>query len=448
VTGEVYWNSGDDPQPACDRMCTRFISANGCGRNGGTVARKRISVAVITATLVLGGGYATARPDAAPADALVSGTVTGRNWVGSWAASPSGAATRRGYPNYTFRNVVHLSLGGSRIRVRFSNTFSNRPVHLVATVALPRAAGSADAQAGSVRTLLFSGRRMVTIPARAQVLSDPVALTVPADSDLFVTSYTPRPSGPVTLHRGANQTSFLATRGDHSADVSGVAFGRRTPSWHYVSGVDVEATSEARSIVALGDSITDGAGSGLNRNQRWPDVLADRLAARPSGPPLAVLNAGINGNRVLRDSTASGPRALSRLARDVFSAPGLRTMILLEGVNDLKQQPRADNSAALIGGLRSAAAQARLRGVRVVCGTITPFEGWRAYDSLGEQIRQKVNAFIRTGGVFDAVVDFDAVLRDPDRVTRLLPRYDSGDHLHPSAAGLRAMAEAIDLSTL
>ncbi len=402
----------------------------------------------MTATLLIGGGYAMALPNAAPADALLSGSQVGKNWVGSWSASPSGGVSRRGYPNHTFRNVVHLSIGGSRIRVRLSNTFGNTPVHITATVALPKTSGTADAMPGSMRTLTFSGRRLITIPARAQVLSDPVTLPVRADSDLFVTTYTPRPSGPVTIHRGANQTSFLTTRGDHSAEVRGAAFARRTTVWHYVSGVDVDATPGTRSVVALGDSITDGYKSGIDRNARWPDLLSDRLAERESGPRLAVLNAGISGNRLTRDSTGAGPRALNRLARDVFSAPGLRTVIVLEGVNDIKQVPRSDNSAELIAALRSVAAQARIRGVRVVCGTILPFQGWRGYDALGERIRQRVNAFIRTTDVFDALVDFDAVVRDPQRPTRLLARYDSGDHLHPSAAGLRAMAEAIDLSAL
>ena len=410
---------------------------------------RRFKSPVIAVTLVLGGVYAAALPNPAPADLATGNPGSGgKNWVATWGASPSGTVTSRGFRDITFRNVIHTSLGGSRVRVRFTNAFGTVPVQLAATVGLPRSAGSAEAVLGSVRRLTFGRRPAVVIPPRSQALSDPVTLTVPADADLFVTTYTPRPSGPVTYHRGAQQTSFIATGGDHSADLSGFAFTRRTTSWHYLTGVDVDAADDARAVVALGDSITDGAGSGVNRNARWPDVLADRLAARGYGPPLAVVNAGINGNRVLSDSAQAGPRSLARLDRDVFATPGLRTVVVLQGVNDLKQRPRLDNSAALIAGLKQIAAQARARGVRIVCGTITPYRGWGAFDPLGERIRQRVNAFIRTGGPFDAVIDFDAVVRDPGRPARLMPAYDSGDHLHPSAPGLRAMAEAIDLSVL
>jgi lysophospholipase L1-like esterase len=420
------------------------------GRNGGALAWKRLATPVIAATLLLGGVYAAALPDPAPAESLASGVAgqTEKNWVGTWAASPSGTVTRSGFRDYTFRNVLHTSLGGSRARVRLSNTFSGSPVEVRATLGLPRTAGSADAATGTLRRLTFGGRAFVVIPPRSQVLSDPVDLAIPADSDVFVSTYTPRSSGPVTSHRAAHQTSFFTIGGDHSADVTGFAFRRRTTSWHYVTGLDVDAAGDARAVVALGDSITDGAGSGRDRNARWPDVLADRLAHRPIGAPMAVLNAGINGNRVLLDSPASGPRSLARLDRDVFAAPGVRTVVVLEGVNDLKQQPRVDNTRQLIAGLEQIARQARTRGIRVVCGTITPYRGWPAYDALGERIRQKVNAFIRTGAAFDAIVDFDLVVRDPERPARLAAAYDSGDHLHPNAAGLRAMAEAIDLTVL
>jgi lysophospholipase L1-like esterase len=404
---------------------------------------------VVVVTLLLGGVYAAALPDAAPAGMLAIGTQPeGPSWVATWGTGPSGTAGRRGYPNTTFRQVIHTSLGGSRVRVWLSNALGPTPVALRATVALPRTPGSAEAVAGTVKPLTFGGGPVAVIPPRGQLLSDPVEFAVPADADLFVSVYTVRSSGPVTIHRGAQQTSFVAVGGDHTDAVSGFPFTRKVTAWHYVTGVDVDAGEDAKTIVALGDSITDGAGSGPDRNARWPDVLADRLAARESGPPLAVVNAGINGNRLLRDHPQAGVRSLARLDRDVFSRPGVRTVILLQGVNDLKQQPRGDNTAAIVAGLKQVSSQARARGIRVVCGTILPYRGWYAYDALGERIRQRVNAFIRAGGAFDGMVDFDAAVRDPRRPTQLLPAYDSGDHLHPNAAGMRAMADSIDLSLL
>lgn len=417
--------------------------------------------ALATSIMVaLGWVYAASLPDTSTAEA-VAGVVPERppvvappveeqaGWVGTWGASPSGWIKGRSHAGYTFRNVVHTSLGGRRLRVRLSNAYSTVPVQLTAAVALPASSGShsPQAEAGTVRQLTFGGRPLGVVPARGQLVSDPVDLEVPADGDLFVSVHTPRRSGPVTYHHAAQQTSFFATAGDHSADVSALAFQRRTSSWYYVTGVEVEAPG-ARTIVAVGDSITDGAGSGRDRNMRWPDVLADRLAAQPSGSPLAVVNAGINGNRLLTDSTHSGVRTLYRLDRDVFGVAGVQTVFVLIGVNDLKQEPRTDNARKIIAGLERIAAEARARNLRVVGATILPYRGWPRWDRLGEQIRQDVNRALRSSTVFDAVVDFDAVVRDPDRPTRLARQYDSGDHLHPNAAGMRAMAGAIDLSQL
>jgi lysophospholipase L1-like esterase len=408
------------------------------------MARRVVPASLVVAGLVVAAAYGLAPAGVGPAEAQRPVPRDAQGWVGTWATSPSGTVTARGYPRHTFRQVVHVSLGGNRVRVRFSNAFSAAPVQLTATVALPAAPGSAAARPGTVRRLTFDGRPLAVLPPRGELLSDPATLTVPADGDLFVTTYTPRPSGPVTYHGNAYQTSFFATGADHSADVSDFAFRRRTTSWFYVTGVDVDAADGARAIVALGDSITDGVASGRDRNARWPDVLADRL----TGEPTAVVNAGIGGNRLLNHSPIAGPSALSRLNRDVFSVPGVRTLLVLEGVNDLKQRPRADNARQLIDGLEEVARQARARGIRVICATITPYRGWPHWDPLGERIRQEVNAFIRTGDAFDAVVDFDAVVRDPSDPARLAPAYDSGDHLHPNAAGLSAMADAIDLDVL
>ncbi len=422
------------------------------------MAWKGFAAAAVSAMLVLSGVYAASLPDTSTAEA-VAGVVPERapviappveeqtGWVGTWGASPSGSVTSRGYPGYTFRNVVHTSLGGNQVRVRLSNAYSRVPVQLTASVALPASPRSPEAAAGTVRQLTFGGRPIAVVPARGQLLSDPADLVIPADGDLFVTVHTPRPSGPVTFHYAAQQTSFFATASDHSMDVSGLAFRRRTSSWYYVTGVEVQAEG-ARTIVAVGDSITDGAGSGRDRNMRWPDVLADRLAAQATDDPLAMVNAGINGNRLLTDSTNAGLRALHRLDRDVFAVAGVQTVFVLVGVNDLKQEPRSDNARQILAGLEWIAREARARNVRVVGATILPYRGYHQWDLLGERIRQDVNRELRSGTVFDAVFDFDAAVRDPARPTRLARRYDSGDHLHPNAAGMQAMATSIDLAQL
>lgn len=368
-------------------------------------------------------------------------------WVGTWAASPGAgvAGTDNGYPNFSIRNVVHTSVGGSKARVRLSNTFGKTPLTLGhVTIAVARSGTSPAAKPGTMRTVTFGGQRATVVPAAAEVLSDPVNLAVPRDSDLLVTTYTPTPSGPVTYHSLATQTSFFTRDGDFADQESGAAFTEQTGVWHYVSGVDVQSTAPG-SVAILGDSITDGAGSTVNANNRWPDLLSDRLRGR-----LGVLNAGISGNRLLLDvpGSAFGRNALARLADDVLSQGDVRTLIVLEGVNDIQQTPHQTDPAMIISAYRQVIAQAKARGIRVIGATILPFKGWRAWDETLEATRVAVNDFIRDGHEFDAVIDFDRVMRDPADPQRLLAAYDSGDHLHPGDAGYRAMAAAVDLSLL
>jgi lysophospholipase L1-like esterase len=368
-------------------------------------------------------------------------------WVGTWAASPGAgvANTDNGYPNFSIRNIVHTSVGGSKARVRLSNTFGKTPLTLGhVTIAVAQSGTSPAAKPGTMRTVTFGGQRSTVVPAAAEVLSDPVNLTVPRDSDLLVTTYTPTPSGPVTYHSLATQTSFFTRDGDFADQESGAAFTEQTNVWHYVSGVDVRSTAPG-SVAILGDSITDGAGSTVNANNRWPDLLSDRLHGR-----LGVLNAGISGNRLLLDvpGSAFGRNALARLADDVLSQGDVRTLIVLEGINDIQQTPHQTDPAMIISAYRQVIAQAKARGVRVIGATILPFKGWRVWDETLEATRVAVNDFIRNGHEFDAVIDFDKVMRDPADPQRLLAAYDSGDHLHPGDAGYRAMAAAVDLSLL
>jgi lysophospholipase L1-like esterase len=372
------------------------------------------------------------------------------SWVGTWSAAANGGVSSTGYAGYTIRNLVHTSLGGARIRVKLSNAFGTAPVLFAhTTVGLQRLPGSAAIAPGTLRDVTFGGSDSVTVPAGAELSSDPVDLPLGDDADLFVTTFTPDPSGPVTYHSLGVTTSYYSTDGtDHAGDLAADGLPLTTQAWHYVTEVDVEpASAQAGSVVTLGDSITDGYASTPGADRRWPDRLAARLHSA-DGPAhgFGVLNAGISGNRVLLDG--AGVRATARLDRDVLQRAGARTLIVLEGINDIQQTPHQLDPNQIIAGLHDIADRAHAAGLRVLGGTILPFEGWNTYDAGEEAARQGVNDWIRGSGVFDAVVDFDAAVRDPADPHRMLPRYDSGDHLHPGDAGYQAMADAVDLAAL
>jgi lysophospholipase L1-like esterase len=377
------------------------------------------------------------------------------DWETAWATAPAAAVAgvEQGYAGYTIRNVVHPTAGGDRVRIRLSNRFGTAPVlfgHV--TVALAAGHPSDGTAALPVRDVLFDGRTQFTVPAGAEAISDPVALRVPKDRDLLVTTWTPEPSGTVTYHPAAMQTSVFS-RGpqDHAGDVSAAAFTETTTVWHYISGVDV--TGPPGTVVALGDSITDGVASTPGANRRWTDYLATRLTHSPV-PDYAVANSGISGNRVLLDSgypnytifATAGRSAQWRLPQDVLDRSGVRSVIIFEGVNDIQQAPPEPDPQAIIAGLAQIAAQARARGLRVVGATIMPFEGWRTWTPSMEAERLAVNDWIRRS--FPAVADFDLVTRDPASPSRIAPAFDSGDHLHPNDAGDLAMANAVPLSGL
>ncbi|RJQ87832.1 SGNH/GDSL hydrolase family protein [Amycolatopsis panacis] len=368
-------------------------------------------------------------------------------WTGTWSASPgTGVAdTPGGYPDYSIRNVVHTSAGGAKARVRLSNRFGTAPLifgHV--TVAVAAAPGSPRAASGTVRSLTFGGQRSVVVPAGADVLSDPAAVRVPADADLLVTTFVPAKSGPVTYHAAAEQTSFFTRDGDFTAEESGASFTEKTGAWHYVTEVDVQGAA-AGAVVTLGDSITDGTGSTPGTDHRWPDLLSDRLHGR-----YGVLNAGIGGNRMLLDVPGSpyGPNALARFDHDVLAATGVRTLIILEGINDIQQQPNQTDPQLLISAQRQLIARAKAHGIRVLGATLVPFKGWAAYNETLENTRETLNRFIRTGGAYDGVIDFDAAIRNPADPHAMLPAYDAGDHLHPNDAGYRRMADSVNLGLL
>jgi lysophospholipase L1-like esterase len=297
-----------------------------------------------------------------------------------------------------------------------------------------------------MHNLTFGGSSTTTIAANAESVSDPVALPVRAGTTLLVTTYVSAPAGLTTYHQDAQQVSFFTTSGDHSADVSGAAYTNQTQSWYYIDEVDVRSTGAPASVVALGDSITDGFQSTVSGNRRWPDDLARRLQQLPARQQLGVLNAGISANRVLLDGV--GPSALSRVDRDAISRTGARTVLLLEGINDIDNAPPQPDATAIEEGLAQIAAQVRSAGLRVIGCTLTPDEGSGGYTAAREVERQQINTWIRTSDVYDGVVDFDAAVRDPADQHQILPKYDSGDHLHPNDTGYQAMANAIPLRVL
>jgi lysophospholipase L1-like esterase len=390
---------------------------------------------------------------------LGGGAHAAERWVGAWASSqqipePRNAAPTEALQDATVRQIVRLTAGGPQIRIRLSNAFGTAPLRFSAVhVAKPVALGTARIDPATDRAVTFSGQRDVVVPAGADYVSDPVDLPVTALSSLAVSFHLPEAPAQQTSHPGSRTTSYFV-RGDRvgAADLPDAT---KIVHWYQLSGVDVPAGPRSAAIVTLGDSITDGSGTGPDRNDRWPDVLADRLQARASTRHLSVLNHGVGGNRVLLDGL--GPNALARFDRDVLAQTGVRYVVFLEGINDLGTSTRdgpisAEAHAALVRNITGAYAQmvqkARARGIKAIGATILPFMGTPVYKptAANEADRQAINAWIRTPGNFDAVIDFDALTRDPAHPDRLAPAYDSGDGLHPSLAGYRAMAESIPLS--
>jgi lysophospholipase L1-like esterase len=376
-------------------------------------------------------------------------------WVGAWAAAPAGpepGTGADGMAGRTVRNVVHTGVGGTGARVTLSNVYGDRPLTVThATLAVAAHEDGPAADPDTLRRLTFGGAATVVVPAGAQVVSDAVAVTVPHDADVLVSTYSPTSAGPVTHHPRARQTSYVAD-GESTEDTSGAAFTETTPYWRYLTALDVLSNEADGTVVALGDSITDGVTSTSGANRRWPDALADRLrttlAADGAAPRYAVVNAGISGNQLLADDPRRGASGLNRFERDVLDRPNVRAVVIDLGINDILRNRTLADPRAIVAGLRTLADRAHAHGVEVVGATLTPFGGHRGYSAARENVRQQVNRAIRTGGLFDEVVDFDQALRDPYDPRGLRAEYDSGDHLHPSDGGYRRMARALDLEKL
>ena len=372
-------------------------------------------------------------------------------WTGSWSAAPVAApATEKpiGPDGVTYRDIVHLSLGGKAIRLRISNEFGTTPL-TVADVHVAASAGSGAAQPGTDHGVTFNGAASVLIPDGTIAVSDPIPMPVAAFADLAVSLFVPAQSGAtLTLHSLAVSTNYVAP-GDVTA-ATALPNATKVTSWHLLKAVDVDAGPRASAIVAIGASITDGYHSTPDKNLRWPDDLATRLHANPATSQIGVLNEGISGARILHDGT--GPSALARLDRDVLAQTGAKYVIVALGTNDIGRTffPRISNenpatADQLIWALQQIVARSHARGVKVIATTLNPYEGADFYNLPGDQMRQAFNTYVRTSGIFDGVIDFDRVTRDPSHPSRYLPAYDSGDHLHPNDAGYKVMADSIDL---
>jgi lysophospholipase L1-like esterase len=398
---------------------------------------------------------------------LPAGADTQRHdnrWTAAWTASMIAASpplfgqgptnwSLDGFANQSVRQVVRVTRGGSALRVRLSNGYGSTPL-AIAGASVGVAGDGASVQQGTMHILTFDRSPSTVVPAGREAVSNVVWMRVSPLERLTITLFFAEPTGPATFHMRSFATSYRAS-GDHQLDETAAAFGETTTSWYYLDGIDVAGSggNERGAIVAFGDSITDGAISTIDANHRYPDVLAERLVA--AGHPMGVLNAGIASNQVLGTFPGGGASALDRFQRDVLDQPGVRSVIILEGINDIAISTLTTGepvtAAQLIDGYKTLIQAAHRRGIRVIGATITPTKGAMIpayYTEPGEAVREAVNDWIRTNGAYDTVVELDRLFADPADPDRMRPEYDSGDGVHPNDAGMRAIAGAIDLDTL
>jgi len=393
---------------------------------------------------------------AAVLSTVLSATVVGssqsaaaRAWVEGWAAAMT--ANGKSFTDQTIRMVVHNTAPGSAVRVRLSNLTGARPLRIGAVDIAVQAVGG-DAVPGTSQAVTFSGSSATTIPAQAELTSDPVTMTVAAQENLLISIYLPDDTGPSSWHFDAHELAYLSGPGNFAAQDTTIGYVATDSSWYYLEGLDVQSAAARCTLVAFGDSITNGFASTTSAEDRWPDFLALRLEAEPEGTVFGVVDEGLDSNRVLTDSLpAFGRSALQRFPHDALSQPGVRDVILLEGINDIGGLRRPHDTLTaqkLIDGYLTLINEAHAAGVKIFGATILPYQGAFYYSQRGEAVRQEVNHWILTSGAFDGVFNFAEALADPADPLRLNPAYNSGDDLHPNDAGYQAMADAVDLAKL
>lgn len=406
-----------------------------------TVRKKTFSQNLLSLVCIIGLVALSSQPVSAQ---------SGTKWIGAWSTAPTGNSGQQvpDFADATFRQIIHTNFSGNVVRIRFTNEFGVEPLKIEkAEIAVSK--GGSEIDAATKRKITFHGRSSISIPAGSVVLSDEITLPVSAFADLAISFFLPAQQiSTSTFHGFAGETNYLR-KGDAVSEASWKG-ATEVKSWYFVNGIEVAASvTNPAAIVTLGDSITDGVGSTMNTNSRWPDVLAKRLHHTKLGNSFTVLNEGIGGNRLLRDG--AGPSALSRYDRDVLAQANVKYVIVLEGINDIGRLARNNDPADQVDAadlefaLQQIAVRAHNNGVRVIAATITPYHGAGYFTEKGEAVRSQVNDWIRNSKTFDGVADFDKALRDPVRPDSLLPQYDCGDHLHPNDAGYKAMGETINL---
>jgi lysophospholipase L1-like esterase len=388
-------------------------------------------------------------------------------WVQTWGAAPQQPTPAQGpfpatpaFSNQTIRQTFRVSVGGTRLRLRLTNEYGTKPL-AIGAVRVALADEKGNIQPGTERAVLFSGKPTAAVPAGSPYVSDAIDLPVSALSSVSVSIYLPEDTGQCTCHAVGMQNAFVSEAGDFTS--KGFTPSKTLQVRAFISGIDVETPRDGRALVVLGDSISDGVGSSMDANKRWPDLLANRLNAK-GAKGWGIVNMGISGNRLLADG--AGQSALARFDRDVLSTPGVEAVVVFIGVNDLgishgrfegpmaemMKAARAGSSPAtaerMIAGYRQLIARAQAKGLKVIGATITPYGGAFYHSEEGEAVRQAINTWIRTSKEVDGVLDFDAAIRDPAKPAQMKDGFHSGDFLHGSDTGYAAMAAAIDLGLL
>ncbi|SFF79825.1 Lysophospholipase L1 [Halobacillus alkaliphilus] len=371
------------------------------------------------------------------------------DWVGAWSTSMIAPYTdgisQEGFENQTIRSIIQPHIDGKNMRIRLSNEFGSSPI-TIEEVNVAVSKNEAATITGTNRKVTFDGEENISIPPGEKMVSDPVSLKVNQMEEIAISLYVREPTGPATWHPLSIQESYISASGNHVSDSSASAFKKKEEAWFWLDGVDVIADPSVKgSIVVMGSSIANGNYSTVNADHRWPDYLAQRINQGSEKNKLSVLNAGVSGNHLINSGVERGENALARLERDVFSETAVTSLIFHQGLNDIRHHPEYD-SEKIIERIKEIIQACHEEGLKIYGGTLTPYKGSSMYTKEGEETRQEVNEWIRTSGAFDGMIDFDKAMRDPDNPKRYLPKYDSGDHLHPNDLGYKKMAESIDLS--